>query len=396
MKPHSSLDISNFYLAQTGKFSLFDKTSEVEAFKKFEIDAARIMAALESVPETRILIRDEPRKISLKNHEEVLRRLGYEDPTRKDREVTARVQNFLHEIINLDAAIDDAPDEDARTFALKEKYFRFTDTAIGKSFLDEALQHPLASAARRNRERMEFQRNKIVEANLRLITHVSKRYAYSRLSQLDLIQEGSIGLMRSIERFDWRMGFKFSTYAIWWIRQSITRGIAEKENDVKIPHHQRDLIRKVKRETRAFEAQHGRKPLAFEIESTRDLSDEKINLLRDASRPIVQLDAKPLDSDLDSPINYMTDEKTLSPEASLFHKNIAEKLEQALCCLTPKEKEIVTLRFGLREDNPMTLDEIGARIRVSRERIRQIEKAALTKMSKAPGAHELRIQLIDY
>lgn len=393
MAVFSQFDITNAYMRETGNHKLFDLASEVKAFQDLERAAADLMSLIEGEPCLRSMISELPRLIA-SDKSALICKFDPDGTFTRESLATAqsRAQLLLEEVEKWEEQVANAPDESSLTAALKGKYFGIQDTVYGSKLMKEALEHPLAAelgvgplTAKLNRAR-----NRIVECNLRLVTHMAKRYTGRGLTILDLSQEGSIGLMRAATKFEWRKGFKFSTYAVWWVKQAITRAIDEKCSDVRIPVHQRDAIRKASREACKFELLNGRRPDIDELEGISGIKRESYELTWSVARDPVSLDSAIKD---DSDTTYMSlieDEDSPNPHEACEKSAAAKIVNRALKSLHPKEEEILTLRYGLRDGNPLTLEQVGEVFGVTRERVRQIESQALRKLtghkSRAPLA----------
>jgi RNA polymerase primary sigma factor len=237
------------------------------------------------------------------------------------------------------------------------------------------------AAARRNQQALWLAKNAFVKANLRLVVTIARRFNHGRLPLQDLIQEGNIGLMKAVDRFDHRKGFRFSTYGSWWIRHAISRSIADKARAVRLPVHMIDAYNKVCRARRDFEALHGRKPTEQELSAATGVSTERLQRMNYSlvENP-VSLD-QPLSSD--SGLTLMDAvEDTQTPEAAELMDNelLMSNLREVFAALSPMEADILRKRMGLGEEQELTLKEIGERYSLSRERIRQLQEQALGKM----------------
>lgn len=265
-----------------------------------------------------------------------------------------------------------------------------------RMYLKEIGRIPLLSSeeeielAKRMEEGDEEAKKKLSEANLRLTVSIAKRYSGRGMQFLDLIQEGNLGLIKAVEKFDYRKGYKFSTYATWWIRQSITRAIADQARTIRIPVHMVETMNRVNRTSRRLLQEYGREPTPEEIAEAMNLPMERVLEISKISQEPVSLET-PIGEEEDSHLgDFIQDEHIPVPADEAAHTLLREQLEKVMDTLSEREQKVLALRFGLEDGKPHTLEEVGREFQVTRERIRQIEAKALRKLRHPTRSRKLR------
>ena len=372
-------------------------TMHAEAAVTIEKLNARLLEGLREIPlnpmQTRIVV-DEIRRAHQRVHRHV-------SEVRRSEKRTGRTADQILEFANQLGKDRTTDQRICGTLRMNIDGIRRTGETISRAraeitcILDECgiglqVLDKLHNAIDRDQAKADRAKKELIEANLRLVVSIAKRYNNRGLQFLDLIQEGNIGLMKAVDKFEYRRGYKFSTYATWWIRQSITRAIADQARTIRIPVHMIESINKLIRATRQFVQDNGREPTAEELSLLSEMPVDRVRKVLKISREPISLET-PIGDEEDSHLaDFIEDRRAVAPAEAVVNSNLQEQTRKVLASLTPREEQVLRLRFGIGEKTDHTLEEVGNRFAVTRERIRQIEAKALRKLRLPSRSKKLR------
>jgi RNA polymerase primary sigma factor len=412
-------DLTRTYLREIGKTRLLTPAREVEIGQRIEAGQIELRRALATIPVAlralldladRVRIRRAPiddllvfPEVSEPSAEHVRVALAVFSRVKRLGTATAVARQKIQDLVSTFPLKPSVADDLVKQLEALDDQLQRRERApatAGRATEMAALVKHIGLSRARFREQLARVRacdrivrdakREMIEANLRLVVSVAKRYLRSGMPLLDLVQEGNLGLIKAVDRFQYRRGFKFSTYATWWIRQSITRGIADRERTIRLPVHVVERMHGLSRARQALSEKLGREPTIEELASQMRIPVEKVRLLVEAPRPPISLET-PIGADDDRALGELIEDTQLAPpDTTLLRDAVTAHVARALATLPAKEREVLRLRFGVGTEREHTLEEIGVRLSLTRERIRQIEKAALHRLLRSTSADVLK------
>ncbi len=378
-----------FRLAKENEVLSYEELEEIPFFEELEEDDLEEL--YQQLSDMEIEIKGEPEVVVIEDEEEPIEKDDEEVIVDKEEDIPEDLQEEDLE------KMEGIEKEDTSTLLLDMKDINVDDPV--KMYLKEIGRIPLLNADEEVELAVKMEKGdihskqKLAEANLRLVVSIAKRYVGRGMHFLDLIQEGNMGLMKAVEKFDYTRGFKFSTYATWWIRQAITRAIADQARTIRIPVHMVETINKLVRVQRQLIQELGREPTNEEIAEEMGIDIEKVHYVMKIKQDIASLDAAVGHDgeDEDSVLgDFIEDDTAIAPDDAADFTMLREQLDEILDTLTSRERKVLELRFGLIDGTPRTLEEVGKEFDVTRERIRQIEAKALRKLKHPSRSQKLK------
>lgn len=375
-----------FRLAKENEVLSYEELEEIPFFEELEEDDLEEL--YQQLSDMEIEIKGEPEVVAIEDEEEPIEKDDEEVIIDKEEDIPEGLQEEDLE------KMEGIEKEDTSTLLLDMKDINVDDPV--KMYLKEIGCIPLLNADEEVELAVKMEKGdihskqKLAEANLRLVVSIAKRYVGRGMHFLDLIQEGNMGLMKAVEKFDYTRGFKFSTYATWWIRQAITRAIADQARTIRIPVHMVETINKLVRVQRQLIQELGREPTNEEIAEEMGIDIEKVQDVRKIAQEPISLET-PIGEEEDSHLgDFIEDDTAIAPDDAADFTMLREQLDEILDTLTSRERKVLELRFGLIDGTPRTLEEVGKEFDVTRERIRQIEAKALRKLKHPSRSQKLK------
>lgn len=375
-----------FRLAKENEVLSYEELEEIPFFEELEEDDLEEL--YQQLSDMEIEIKEEPEVVAIEDEEEPIEKDDEEVIIDKEEDIPEGLQEEDLE------KMEGIEKEDTSTLLLDMKDINVDDPV--KMYLKEIGRIPLLNADEEVELAVKMEKGdihskqKLAEANLRLVVSIAKRYVGRGMHFLDLIQEGNMGLMKAVEKFDYTRGFKFSTYATWWIRQAITRAIADQARTIRIPVHMVETINKLVRVQRQLIQELGREPTNEEIAEEMGIDIEKVQDVRKIAQEPISLET-PIGEEEDSHLgDFIEDDTAIAPDDAADFTMLREQLDEILDTLTSRERKVLELRFGLIDGTPRTLEEVGKEFDVTRERIRQIEAKALRKLKHPSRSQKLK------